>query len=110
MRRQCEGRAAVRTLETDPFGGRRFDCSLGTEPLGGTGFDSDSCAGRLPFRRIAGAGTGWLRTTTPVTGGEEITLRFVIWDSGDGWFDSMALIDAFEWVVRPPVGPDCPTC
>lgn len=91
-------------------GGRRFDCSLGTEPLGGTGFDSDSCAGRLPFRRIAGAGTGWLRTTTPVVGGEEITLRFVIWDSGDGWFDSMALIDAFEWVVRPPVAPDCPTC
>ena len=91
-------------------GGREFRCELGTRPLGGTGFDSDSCAGRLPFRRIAGAGTGWLRTTTPVTGGEELTLRFMIWDSGDGWFDSMALIDAFEWVVRPPVGADCPVC
>jgi len=90
-------------------GGRRFECSLGTEPLGGTGFDSSGCAGRLPFRRVAGADTGWPRTTTPVNGGEEITLRFVTWDLGDGWFDSMALIDAFGWVVRPPVGPEWPS-
>jgi hypothetical protein len=45
-----------------------------------------------------------------VRGGETITLRFAIWDSGDGFYDSLVLLDAFEWVVRPPVAPDCPRC
>jgi hypothetical protein len=60
--------------------GIAFACPLGTASLVGTGFDDK-------------AATGWLRTTVPVTGGTEITLRFAIWDSGDGTFDSTVLVD-----------------
>lgn len=91
-------------------GGRDFSCDHGLGPLIGTGFDLDDCARLTGGRDGSGAGTGWLRTYTPVVGGETITLRFAIWDSADGYFDSMVLLDAFEWVVRPPVAPDCPRC
>ncbi len=41
--------------------------------------------------------TGWLTTRGNVVPGEIITLRFVIWDTGDHIFDSMVLIDNFQW-------------
>jgi hypothetical protein len=44
-----------------------------------------------------GGGTGWLTTTAPVTPGEKIVLRFVIWDEGDHILDSQVLIDNFRW-------------
>lgn len=91
-------------------GGREFTCDLRLGPLVGTGFDVDDCSRLSGGREGSGAGTGWLRTYSPVRGGETITLRFAIWDSGDGYFDSLVLLDAFEWVVRPPVAPDCPRC
>lgn len=46
------------------------------------------------------AATGWLRTKSPVVGGETITLRFTIYDSGDGLLDSSALIDNFRWIPK----------
>jgi hypothetical protein len=61
-----------------------FACPLGTAPLAGTGFEGH-------------ASTGWLKTTVPVTPGSEITLRFAIWDSGDGVLDSTVLVDAFAF-------------
>jgi hypothetical protein len=64
-------------------------CPLGTAELVGTGFDSWDDAGA----------TGWLQTQAPVTGGEEVTLRFFIFDTGDAAWDSTALIDGFEWVA-----------
>lgn len=91
-------------------GGRDFECELGIGPLVGTGFDVDDCSRLSGGREGSGAGTGWLRTYSPVRGGETITLRFAVWDSGDGFFDSLVLLDAFEWVLRPPVAPDCPRC
>lgn len=60
---------------------------LGTAELVGTGMD------------VHGAGTSWLTTTVPVTPGETITLRLMVFDEGDGQYDSTTLIDAFRWIA-----------
>lgn len=57
--------------------------------LKGTGFKEWGQAGT----------TGWLRTSTPVQGGEVFTIRFIIWDTGDQSFDSSVLIDNFKWLT-----------
>lgn len=67
-----------------------YPCSLGAGPLAGTGFDTH-------------AATGWLETTAPVTPGNPITLRFAIYDSGDGLLDSTVLLDDFRWLTTPGV-------
>ena len=67
-------------------------CSLGTAELAGTGFDG-------AWGDDAGA-TSWLKTTAPVTGGQEFTIRFAIWDTGDQAWDSTVLLDAFEWIAN----------
>ncbi|WP_437329547.1 choice-of-anchor L domain-containing protein [Sorangium sp. So ce381] len=66
------------------------DCPLGTDELEGTGFGLWNDAGA----------TGWLRTQAPVTGGEELKLRFMIFDTGDDRLDSTALVDGFKWVAN----------
>jgi hypothetical protein len=70
-------------------GGKTFDCAGGTDELMGTGFEGH-------------AGTGWLTTKAPVEPGSTISIRFAIWDSGDGILDSTVLIDNFRWVAEPP--------
>lgn len=55
--------------------------------LAGTGMDL-----------VGGAATGWLTTTAPVTPGETITLRFVIFDQKDRATDSQVLLDGFTWI------------
>ncbi len=67
--------------------GKTFPCPLGTDTLSGTGFEGH-------------AATGWLTTSAPVTPGSEITLRFAVWDSGDGALDSTVLIDDFKFSVE----------
>lgn len=52
-----------------------------------------------------GGGTSWMTSVAGVTPGEEITLRFIIFDAGDGSFDSLALVDAFAWISGPGVAP-----
>ena len=64
--------------------GKNFPCPLGPSSLQGTGFDES-------------AATGWLQTTAPVKPADTITLRLVIWDSGDGALDSTVLVDKFAW-------------
>jgi hypothetical protein len=64
-------------------------CGLGTAELQNTGFDIWDDAGA----------TSWLVTTSPVTGGDEITIRFAIWDTGDAAWDSTVLIDNFTWIA-----------
>ena len=64
-------------------------CNLGTAELDGTGFDVWDDAGA----------TSWLVTTAPVEGGEEFTIRFAIWDTGDHNLDSSVLVDAFQWIA-----------
>lgn len=68
------------------YEGKTFGCPLGTSSLEGTGFEGH-------------AATGWLITRAPVKPGSEITLRFAIWDSGDGALDSTVLIDDFRFHV-----------
>ncbi len=45
--------------------------------------------------------TSWLSTSAPVVPGEEITLEFLIWDTGDSSMDSLVLIDNFQWLLEP---------
>lgn len=65
-------------------------CPLGTAELQGTGFDVWNDAGA----------TGWLVTQAPVEKGQEIDIRFIIWDTGDQVWDSTVLIDNFKWLAQ----------
>jgi hypothetical protein len=74
-------------------------CPSGNSQLLGTGFDT--LGGGL-----AGA-TSWLKSTAPVTGGQEFSIRFAIWDTGDWNLDSTVLVDNFQWIAEAgtvPVG------
>lgn len=72
-----------------------FECSFGADMLLGTGFDS----GDVP--EDWGGATGWLRSRADVVGGEELVIRFGIWDVGDEALDSTVLIDNFGWDTSP---------
>jgi|GEM_PF-182215 len=50
---------------------------------------------------LSGGGTSWLTTAGNVVPGEVIELRFVLWDTGDGYYDSVALLDNFQWGITP---------
>jgi hypothetical protein len=65
-------------------GGLSFTCALGTAGLVGTGFE-------------AGAASSWRTATAPAHAGDTVSLRFAIWDSGDGQYDSTVLLDHFRW-------------
>jgi hypothetical protein len=67
-------------------------CPLGTGDLSGTGFDGS-------WGDDAGA-TGWLQSQAPVKGGDTITIRWAIWDTGDQAWDSTALVDNFQWIAN----------
>ena len=70
----------------------------GTSGLTGTGFDvlvSGQCTPNTPV----GGGSNWLTIRGNVLPGEIITLRFAIWDTGDGASDSLVLLDDFAWVT-----------
>ncbi len=78
----------------------------GTAQLAGTGFDAMNPSpqfaddpGYCGTNNQAGGATGWLVTSGNVVGGEVITLRIAIWDTSDGYYDSLAIIDNFEWSV-----------
>ncbi len=65
-----------------------------------TGFDvvdsSNSCnPGDLTYP--VGGGTGWLEMAGNVVPGEVITLDFAIWDAGGYKFDSLVLLDDWQW-------------
>lgn len=77
--------------------------------LTGTGFDQ---SGETPFScdyaGLYGGGTGWLTMSGNVEPGEIMDIRFAIWDTSDGLFDSTVLLDAWEWSVQasdPGVNP-----
>lgn len=61
-------------------------CKGGDSELSGTGYEGG-----------VGGGTGWLTTTSPVTPGETITLRFIVFDEGDHILDSAVILDNFRW-------------
>ncbi|MEM9189426.1 MAG: choice-of-anchor L domain-containing protein [Myxococcota bacterium] len=95
----------LRACAPGTHGGKTFDCPLGREFLRGTGYDGTDVCGSDDFGfgfpgETAGASTGWLKTTAPVTGGEILTLRFAIWDSSDPDLDSLVLVDDFRWELE----------
>lgn len=68
-------------------------CPSGKGDLLGTGMDG------VPGMLDAGA-TSWLQTSAPVKGGDDVSIRFTIWDTGDHNLDSSVLIDAFQWIAN----------
>ncbi len=78
-----------------------------TSELTGTGFDianpdpqfTDD-PGWCDESNLTGGATGWLTTSGNVVPGEIIELRFAIWDTGDQWYDSVVLLDNFQWSVE----------
>ncbi len=77
-------------------------CLPGSLPeLTGTGFDLMSALWDCDGSDNKGGGTGWLETAGNVAGGEIMTLRIAIWDTSDGIYDSLALIDNFQWSIEP---------
>lgn len=81
----------------------------GTTELVGTGMDqanppanADALGqpGSCGASNLAGGGTGWLITAGNVNGGEIIKLRIALWDTSDGIYDSVAVIDDFQWSVE----------
>jgi hypothetical protein len=74
----------------------------------GTGYEMSSVP-NIPIPGvpppIPGGSTGWLSTTAPIQPGEDVTLRFVIFDEGDGVLDSAVLIDNFQWGAATVMGP-----
>jgi hypothetical protein len=85
-------------------------CPGGATELEGTGFGLTLPICDPGHPQTAGGATGWLTTQAPVQPGEEFTIEFMIWDTGDGVLDSLALIDKFRWIgaavetgtTRPP--------
>jgi hypothetical protein len=78
--------------------GKLFSCNLGNSSLIGTGFGFDVAEDEQDH-----GATGWLQTKAPVAGGSDITVRFMVYDSGDGQLDSTTLIDNFKWIGVPGV-------
>jgi hypothetical protein len=76
--------------------------ALGTNLLlNGTGFDgvctNTSVGSKYTANSICGGSTGWLQTSAPVKPGEQITMIFNVWDTGDHKWDSTVLLDNFRW-------------
>jgi hypothetical protein len=88
----CEGNPPSPCLA----GGKTFTCPLGNVELIGTGFGFDTGF------EDHGA-TSWLQTQAPVEPGTELTIRFAVYDSGDGVLDSTTLIDNFQWIAEAGV-------
>lgn len=94
----CGGGATTGTITT---------CVATTE-LVGTGMDPVNPApnalaandpGYCGANNQVGGGTGWLVTSGNVKGGEIIKLRIALWDTSDGIYDSVSILDNFQWSV-----------
>jgi hypothetical protein len=71
---------------------------VGTGQLAGTGFDAPDPTGSCGASNgLVGGGTGWLTASGNVTPGEVVELRLAIWDTSDGSYDSVVLLDNFRW-------------
>jgi V8-like Glu-specific endopeptidase len=83
-----------------------MNCTQPVTQIAGTGYDDNASGGILGGGNVPiGGSTGWLTTTAPVTPGEDLTLHFIIFDEGDGIYDSAALIDGFQWSLTAASAP-----
>lgn len=55
------------------------------DALAGTGFELD------------GGGTGWFRASGPAVPGESLQLTVALFDMGDASYDTLVLLDDFDW-------------
>ncbi|MBX7081058.1 MAG: choice-of-anchor L domain-containing protein [Nannocystaceae bacterium] len=55
------------------------------DALAGTGFELD------------GGGTGWFRANGPAVPGESLELTVAVFDMGDASYDTLVLLDDFDW-------------
>jgi hypothetical protein len=81
---------------TNPFG-------TGLSGIAGTGMDDTPPAGpnaSCGTNNKVGGGTDWLVMRGNVVPGEIITLRFAIWDTSDSLYDSLVLLDNFQWLSQ----------
>ncbi len=85
-------------------------CPSGTAKtsIAGTGFECASS--QSADGQVHGSSTGWLMTEWPIEPGELFTLTFHVHDTGDGVFDSAALLDGLQFVgsVTPGTWPIAP--
>ena len=77
-----------------------FECLLGDEMLVGNGFGASDAEPR------GHGSTGWLETSSTVTPGEDIVIRFAVWDAGDDTYGSTVLVDSFRWLAESGVDPE----
>ncbi|MCB9567339.1 MAG: choice-of-anchor L domain-containing protein [Myxococcales bacterium] len=75
-----------------------YNGCTGTSLVTGTGFDVNASA--CGYNGFTGGGTGWLTMSGNVTPGETMEIRFTIWDTGDQVWDSVVLLDSWEWSVQ----------
>jgi hypothetical protein len=80
-------------------GGGNYNACVGTAGLNNTGMHLNASA--CGHSGMTGGGTGWLTISGNVTPGEDMILRFVIWDTGDQFWDSVVLLDDFQWDINP---------
>ena len=64
----------------------------------GTGFDAAAAA--CNGNDDVGGGTGWLQMAGNVTPGAVMEIRFAIWDTADGSWDSTVFLDDWQWSVQ----------
>ncbi len=86
----CAGGAPCSAPPDNPI--ISYDCEEGPAELAQTGFEGS-------------AATSWLVTRAPVEPDEEVSLRWTIYDSGDGVLDSTVIIDNFRWLGDPASDP-----
>jgi hypothetical protein len=102
----CQNGATGCATSSGAVAGSISTCMSTTE-LAGTGMDVTNPApqfandpGYCGTNNQAGGGTGWLVTQGNVVGGETIKLRIAVWDTSDGFYDSISIIDNFQWSVE----------
>jgi hypothetical protein len=78
--------------------GGNYNGCTGTGQLTGTGMDI--IEGGCGVNNTTGGGTGWLKMAGNVKGGETMEIRFAIWDTADGIYDSLVLLDDWVWSVQ----------
>ena len=89
----------------------KFPSCQGDDELKGTPFTPDQCpSGVLAAANLENAhgATGWLEVRGNIVSGEEFKLRMAIWDTGDHIWDSMVLLDNFQWYEvagKPGIAP-----
>ena len=75
-----------------------YNGCTGTGQLAGTGMHIDE--GGCEANDLTGGGTGWLKMSGNVKGGETMDIRFAIWDTSDAAYDSLVLLDDWVWSVQ----------